>query len=54
MGSGVSTGEVAVIGMAVEPHSLGGRRSGGAHLGVGDLSGTCSGYQCLGKQGQWA
>ena len=53
MGSGVPTGEVVVIGMAVEPRSLGGRRSGGAHLGVGVLSGTCSGLPCLGKRGQW-
>jgi hypothetical protein len=34
MGSGVSTGELAVVGMTVEAHSLGGRRTGVAQLGV--------------------
>jgi hypothetical protein len=35
MGSGVSNGELAVVGMTVESHSLGERRTGVAQLGVG-------------------
>jgi hypothetical protein len=35
MGSGVPTGELAVVGMTVESHSLGERRTGVAQLGVG-------------------
>jgi hypothetical protein len=35
MGSGVPTGELAVVGMTVEAHSLGERRTGVAQLGVG-------------------
>jgi hypothetical protein len=38
-----------VVGMTVESHGLGGRRTGVAQLGVGDLSGTCGEFQCLGE-----
>jgi hypothetical protein len=45
---GSRTGEVV---MRVESCSLGGRKSGGAKLGVGGIDGMCCGFSCLGESG---
>jgi len=47
MGYGVPTGEIAVVGMAVESRSLGGRRTGGAQLGEGISAARVVGFCVL-------
>jgi hypothetical protein len=48
---GSRTGEDAVVDGLVESCGLGGRRSGGAKLGVGGSGGICCVFTCLGESG---